>query len=81
MLASAKQRAIIAGSLLAFGFTGFSFRLVDIQVTKHDEYAEMAAENHCLRQTIYARRGAILDAPGSRLLKMNRFGRSLPMRH
>ena len=43
-------------------FSLFSFRLVYIQVIKHDEYAGLAAEKHVHKQIIYAERGAIYDA-------------------
>jgi cell division protein FtsI/penicillin-binding protein 2 len=43
-------------------FSGFSFRLVYLQMIKHDEYAGLAAEKHVYKQAIYAERGAILDA-------------------
>jgi cell division protein FtsI (penicillin-binding protein 3)/stage V sporulation protein D (sporulation-specific penicillin-binding protein) len=43
-------------------FSAFSFRLVYLQVIKHDEYAGLAAEKHVYKQTIYAERGTILDA-------------------
>ena len=43
-------------------FSGFSFRLVYLQMIKHDEYAGMAAEKHGKKQTIFAERGTILDA-------------------
>jgi cell division protein FtsI/penicillin-binding protein 2 len=43
-------------------FSGFSFRLIYLQMVKHDEYAGLAAEKHVYRQTIFAERGAILDA-------------------
>src|SRR6202011_2454433 len=43
-------------------FSGFSFRLIYLQMIKHDEYAGLAAEKHVYKQTIYADRGAILDA-------------------
>ena len=42
-------------------FSAFSFRLIYLQVIKHDEYAELAAEKHVYKQIIYAERGAILD--------------------
>src|SRR6266516_1894052 len=42
-------------------FSGFSFRLIYLQVIKHDEYAGLAAEKHIYKQTIYAERGTILD--------------------
>jgi cell division protein FtsI (penicillin-binding protein 3) len=43
-------------------FSGFSFRLIYLQMIKHAEYAGLAAEKHVYKQTIYAERGAILDA-------------------
>src|ERR1700756_4473382 len=43
-------------------FSIFSFRLIYLQMIKHDEYAELAAEKHVYKQTIYAERGTILDA-------------------
>jgi cell division protein FtsI (penicillin-binding protein 3) len=43
-------------------FSGFSFRLIYLQMVKHDEYAGLAAEKHVYKQIIYAERGAIFDA-------------------
>src|SRR5438270_7757272 len=43
-------------------FSAFSFRHVYLQMIKHDEYAGLAAEKHVYKQTIFAERGAILDA-------------------
>src|SRR5882762_8068043 len=43
-------------------FSAFSFRLVYLQMIKHDEYAGLAAEKHVYKQPIFAERGAILDA-------------------
>ena len=43
-------------------FSVFSFRLVYLQMIKHDEYAGLAAEKHVYKQAIYAERGSILDA-------------------
>ena len=43
-------------------FSAFSFRLVYLQIIKHDEYAGMAAEKHVHKQPIFAERGSILDA-------------------
>ncbi len=45
-------------------FSVFSFRLVYLQILKHDEYAGLAAQKHVYKQTIYAERGAILDTNG-----------------
>ena len=43
-------------------FSAFSFRLIYLQMIKHDEYAELAAGKHVYKQTIYADRGTILDS-------------------
>ncbi len=53
-------------ALVCLGFVGlfslFSFRLIYLQMVKHDEYAGLAAEKHVYKQTIYAERGSIVDA-------------------
>ncbi len=64
---AARTRALTTCLLLAGCYTAFSFRLVHLQVTKHDEYATRAAEKHVNRQTIYARRGVIQDIHGESL--------------
>jgi cell division protein FtsI (penicillin-binding protein 3)/stage V sporulation protein D (sporulation-specific penicillin-binding protein) len=43
-------------------FSIFSFRLIYLQIFKHDEYAGLAAEKHVYKQIIYGERGTILDA-------------------
>src|SRR5437660_3633018 len=43
-------------------FSGFSFRLIYLQMIKHDEYAGLDAEKHVYKQIICAERGAIFDA-------------------
>jgi cell division protein FtsI (penicillin-binding protein 3)/stage V sporulation protein D (sporulation-specific penicillin-binding protein) len=43
-------------------FSAFSFRLVYLQMSKHDEYAGLAAEKHVYKQAIFAERGDIFDA-------------------
>src|SRR3979409_1863389 len=43
-------------------FSLFSFRLVYLQMIKHDEYAGLAAEKHVCKQPVFAKRGSILDA-------------------
>lgn len=43
-------------------FSGFSFRLIYLQMIKHDEYAGMAADKHVHKQIIHAERGSIIDA-------------------
>jgi len=61
MTSSAKVRALMACCALALCFTGFSARLVHLQVTMHDEYAAIAAEKHVNKLITYARRGLIVD--------------------
>ncbi|MEY2484456.1 MAG: hypothetical protein QOH39_104 [Verrucomicrobiota bacterium] len=48
-------------------FSGFSFRLIYLQMVMHDEYTGMAAEKHVYKQAIYAERGSIVDANGDML--------------
>ena len=55
--------ALICVAFVAL-FSGFSFRLVYLQLIKHDEYAGLAAEKHVYKQPIYAERGIITDANG-----------------
>src|SRR5438270_7106466 len=43
-------------------FSVFSFRLIYLQMIKHDQYAGLAAEKHVIKQPIFAERGTILDA-------------------
>ncbi len=61
-----KWNSRIRCTLACFGFIAlfsvFSFRLVYLQMIKHDEYAGLAAEKHVYKQPIYAARGTILDA-------------------
>ena len=61
---TAKVRAVIACGALATCFTAFSARLVQLQVTKHEEYVRMAAQKQIAKQPIYARRGTIQDVHG-----------------
>ena len=55
-------------TLVCFGFIAlfslFSFRLVYLQMIKHDEYTRIAAGKNCVMQPIFAERGNILDAKG-----------------
>ncbi len=67
MIASATSRVLAASCAFACAFTGFSVRLVQLQVTMHDEFAAAAAKNHGMLQTTFARRGAILDCTGQPL--------------
>src|ERR1700730_15880760 len=51
---------ICLGFILLFSL--FSFRLIYLQMIKHDEYAGRAAEKHVIKQPIFAELGTILDA-------------------
>jgi cell division protein FtsI/penicillin-binding protein 2 len=51
---------ICLGFILLFSL--FSFRLIYLQMVKHDQYAGLAAEKHVIKQPIFAERGTILDA-------------------
>ncbi|HEY5705346.1 MAG TPA: penicillin-binding protein 2 [Terrimicrobiaceae bacterium] len=55
------RRAAIACGLVGIVFTGYSARLIDLQVTKHEEYTALAAQKHSIRLTVPAHRGIILD--------------------
>ena len=56
------RRCVLVCSAFITLFSVFSFRLIYLQVIKHDEYAALAAEKHVYKQLIYAERGSILDA-------------------
>src|SRR5438874_877840 len=58
---SRRRCALVCCVFIAL-FSAFSFRLIYLQVIKHDEYAGLAAEKHVYKQTIYAERGSIVDA-------------------
>lgn len=54
-------------ALLAFVFTLFAWRLIDLHVAQHEYFCGKAAEKHCFRKPIVARRGRILDRNGEEL--------------
>ncbi len=56
------RRCVLVCSAFIALFSVFSFRLIYLQVIKHDEYSALAAEKHVYKQIIYAERGSILDA-------------------
>ena len=53
--------------LLCLGFVGLGYRLVDLQVLRHEELAAKARWNHKLTSFREPRRGDILDAQGNPL--------------
>ena len=67
MINSPQKRAVVTCWFLAACFTGFSCRLVHLQVTRHEDYAERAADNHGAKQITPARRGFVRDVHGEML--------------
>jgi cell division protein FtsI (penicillin-binding protein 3) len=59
-----RRRATIACGVIGIVFTGFSARLVDLQLAKHEEYTALAAQKHSIKLTVPAHRGRILDRNG-----------------
>jgi cell division protein FtsI (penicillin-binding protein 3)/stage V sporulation protein D (sporulation-specific penicillin-binding protein) len=57
----AKVRALIACCALALCFTGFSARLVQLQLAEHEKYAALATAGHGTKEITYGRRGLIMD--------------------
>jgi len=62
-----KVRIWIASSFFLICFFFASWRLVHLQITKHEHFAGLAANMHGSPQTLPARRGAILDVRGEPL--------------
>jgi len=56
------RRCVLVCSAFIVLFSAFSFRLIYLQLIKHEEYSALAAEKHVYKQIIYAERGSILDA-------------------
>jgi cell division protein FtsI/penicillin-binding protein 2 len=61
---NSRTRCAIICIAFAALFSAFSFRLVYLQVIKHEEYSALAADKHGFKQTIHAERGAIYDTNG-----------------
>ena len=59
---NSRSRCVFVCSAFIGLFSIFSFRLIYLQVIKHDEYAGLAAKKNVHQQKIYAERGMILDA-------------------
>jgi cell division protein FtsI/penicillin-binding protein 2 len=57
----AQTRAVTACFGLVAIFSAYSYRLIYLQVIKHDDYTALAAEKHVHKQIIHARRGIIRD--------------------
>jgi cell division protein FtsI/penicillin-binding protein 2 len=57
----AQTRAVAVCFGLVAIFSVYSYRLIYLQVIKHDDYTALAAEKHVHKQIIHARRGIIRD--------------------
>lgn len=64
---NSRMRCVVVCLCFTALFSIFSFRLIYIQMVKHDEYAGLAAEKHVQKKIIPAERGTILDANGDTL--------------
>jgi cell division protein FtsI/penicillin-binding protein 2 len=61
------KRMLLLLGLLGLAFAGLGYRLVDLQVLRHDELAALAQQNTELEYFREPRRGNILDAHGNLL--------------
>src|SRR5213596_2299858 len=59
---NSRSRCVLVCTAFIGLFSIFSYRLIYLQVIKHDEYAGLAAKKNVQQQKIYAERGMILDA-------------------
>jgi cell division protein FtsI/penicillin-binding protein 2 len=61
------RRIGVVSTLLVLIFTAFSWRLIHLQVLKHDYFSAIAAEKNDTKKVIPSRRGRILDRNGEEL--------------
>src|SRR5579871_7003105 len=61
------RRLLALTMLLALAFAGLGYRLVDLQVLRHDELAKEARTNTRFTARLEPRRGDILDSKGNLL--------------
>lgn len=61
------RRLLLVASLLVLSFTGLGYRLVDLQVVRHEELRLEAGKNTQREYLLEARRGDIRDAKGNPL--------------
>ena len=59
-----QSRAALLVVAFTLVFTAFSWRLIHLQVSRHQHYVEKAAGHHLRKEPIHAQRGTILDARG-----------------
>ena len=58
---NSRTRCALVCAFLALLFSGFSYRLIYLQMVMHDYYSRLAAGQNVARTDILARRGAIYD--------------------
>ncbi len=68
-------RALVVCALVCAFFTAVSYRLFELQVLRHEEFAKGALKSHTGKVTIPARRGEILDRNGEVLALNAPYGR------
>ncbi len=61
------RRLVWMGLLLCAAFAGLGYRLVDLQVLRHEELSALAQKNTCQLFLLEPRRGDILDVRGNLL--------------
>jgi len=61
------RRLLLLTLLLGLAFAGLGYRLVDLQVFRHDKLSELAGQNVKRKSFLEPRRGDILDARGNPL--------------
>src|SRR5215471_1414252 len=61
------RRLLTLALLLAAAFAGLGYRLVDLQVFRHDQWSSIAQQNTERELRLAPRRGDILDAKGNLL--------------
>jgi cell division protein FtsI/penicillin-binding protein 2 len=61
------RRLVLMAMVLSLAFGGLGYRLVDLQVRRHDEFSAKALRNTLRTFVIEPRRGDILDAKGNLL--------------
>src|SRR5258706_6635479 len=61
------RRLLVLALLLAAAFAGLGYRLIDLQVVRHDELSAKAQQNTQHELLLEPRRGDILDAKGNLL--------------
>ena len=65
MRQSAKRWLIFFTLIMLFSFTLLGYRLIDVQVIRHDQLRDSARGNHIRTVVLQSQRGDILDSRGN----------------